>query len=90
MQQLEPAYRFAGQQLPPNRIRPLDLICDQCSQRIWRTKTAVDVGAGMRMVALACHCISFSVTRGYADRINSRVWRWLVTGEKLPPESTSN
>jgi hypothetical protein len=71
-------YLFSGHQLPPNRIRPLDIICERCSQRVWRTKTSVDLGAGVRLVVLACHCMSAAVAKRYAKLITAKIWHQLI------------
>jgi hypothetical protein len=80
----ESDYLFAGRQLPPSYIRPAAFSRDICQKRICRSKVAIDLGAGIKLVAFACRCLSFSVTGRYACSVNSELWYYLVTGERPP------
>jgi hypothetical protein len=86
----EGEYFFAGRQLPSSYIKPTDFNCVACHQRVWRTKTPIDLGNAIRMTTFACHCLSFSVTGKYAIGVNAQFWHELVTGEKSLPEEGEN
>jgi hypothetical protein len=86
MEQVEPGYYFAGRELPPNRIEPMPFSCDVCGQRVWKTKVPLDLGSGVKLVVMACHCGSVSITGGYANQTTAKAWHLLMTDEKPTEE----
>jgi hypothetical protein len=86
----ESDYCFAGRQLPFSYIKPTAFSCDTCQKLVWRSKVAIDLGAGIKLVVFSCHCISFSVTGRYTAGVKSELWHYLVTGEKPLSEEGEN
>jgi hypothetical protein len=55
-------YWFLERKLYPCHLKDLGFACPRCTQRIWQTKRATGVGAGLKVFIASCHCLSVATS----------------------------
>jgi len=64
----EREYLFGGQALPENYTKSIRYRCPRCHATVMRSKRPLDHGAGIRLLAFSCHCLSVSIDRDYSPK----------------------
>jgi hypothetical protein len=66
-------YFWGGRDLAPNLVRPVKgSRCPECGCSFWRTKRAVNCGAGVRNVIISCHCKTIFADADYLRRLKGQ------------------
>ena len=67
-------YFWGGRDLAPNLVIPVrgGSSCPECGARFWRTKRAVNCGAGVRNVIISCHCKTVFADADYVRRLKGK------------------
>jgi hypothetical protein len=73
----EPVYLFGGRELPESHTKSAGFKCPACCRTVLRSKREVDLGAGIKLVALSCVCRSIVVTREYSYP-SAEIWGDLI------------
>jgi hypothetical protein len=71
-------YFFGPRVLSPNHVRPESFSCPKCGVRVMRTKGAIALGQGKRMVFWSCHCLFFALPHPARSSIPSADWNQLL------------
>jgi hypothetical protein len=77
----QPGYQFGGKDLLESYTKYLGFCCPECGQRVRRTKRPIDLGSGIKLSALSCHCTSILVNR-IMSYPRASTWTRLVTEEE--------
>jgi hypothetical protein len=79
-------YVFGGRSLPPSFIEPVWFTCASCGSAVQKTKRPVDHGAGVKLIAWSCRCVSVSAPAGAS--ITDALWREILEDQVFgTPES---
>ena len=86
------AYWFLNEELAENHTRSAGFKCSGCSRTVLRTKRAIRLGTGIRLVVFSCGCATLALPNRAAQPLDSEYWKKFLSlqNTETEPEQKTN